>query len=424
MKTDFGYIKDEIREDDFVFGGGHVPEKQIINPKADYRPYRLPYEGQALKYETWACVAFSILRAIATQHKLLTGEELNFSERFIAVLGKIRKPGTSPNKIADLVRENGLIPQEKLPMPDTYEEFLTPDPMDVALLVLGQNFLNKWDIKHEWVWKDDDLKPEIKFEKLKKIMKYGTVCVSVYGWRKNGRVYFKREADEDNHFTFLEHIDHKDFAYVFDSYHDGPKVLEPFYNFERAKVFFLLKRTEPRNTTKFVAIGIIKTLLEALRKLFFLTKQEELKKNSMNDKLHELAKSKLGADFTQDWIVDDSVSCAFAVSTIIKELIPSMPIIINTGEFYRYMQTSSLFEGIKQPIAKIEAGTIIVAPTGLNSRPDIMPHGHICIASENERYMSNDSASGLWSQNYTRESFRQRYAYKGGFPIFVFRLKD
>lgn len=143
---------------------------------------------------------------------------------------------------------------------------------------------------------------------------------------------------------------------------------------------------------------------------------------SKTEQLYNLAYSKRGTDFTPDWIVSDEVSCSFAVTTLIKEIAPEMPIIVNTGELYRFMLKSPLFKEISQPISKIEKGQIIVAPTGYNSRPEIMPNGHVCVASENERYMSNNSYNGLWEENYNRDTFRNRYYYKGGFPISVFEL--
>jgi hypothetical protein len=37
--------------------------------------------------------------------------------------------------------------------------------------------------------------------------------------------------------------------------------------------------------------------------------------------------------------------------------------------------------------------------------------------------MSNDSATGLWSVNFTRESWRKRYYYRGGYPVYLYRIK-
>lgn len=426
MKREYGYRPGPIEEKEHIYGGGHNPQKVIINPTGDYRPYAPSFEPQAEKFETWACAVFAILRAIATQYKLLTGKELNSSERFIYILAQIREPGSDPHKVAEIIREHGLIPQEKLPMPDTYKEFLTPDPMEVALLILGQQFLDEWEIKHEWVWKDDEPQHSKK-DKLKQIMKYGTVCVSVYGWKKNGLVYFKDESDQDNHFTFLEFIDDKDFNHIFDSYDKDRKVLEPNYNFNRAKVFFLFKRTEPRNpqeSQKFVRIGILKRLINFLQQLFNKQVEEEKKETKMkHHRLYELAKSKLGTDFTSDIAVADEFSCAFALSSIWKELDSTLPIITSTREMYEFMKHDKRFEEVPQPIEKIEEGLIVIAPTGMNSKPDVMPNGHCFIAGENEVYMSNDSASGLWKQNYTRESARTRYVKKGGYPLFVFKIK-
>lgn len=414
----YGFIKDKIEEDHWVLGGGHIPQKVIVNPSGDWSDYLPVFEAQASKFETWGCTVFGTLNCLESLLKCIKLEESNFSERFPYIGNQIREPGTSPHKVAEWIRENGLVEQDTLPMTDAYDDFIKPDPLPVNMLIEGQHFLNEWDFKHEWIACEDE---NIK-SKLKTMLKYSPLGVSVHAWKKNGRVYIKDEGDEDNHWTMLYKIDDKGYYHIFDSY-EGTKVLSPDYKFGMAKVYFLFKRTEPRDATKNVYVGILKRLIGFLKELFNMQTLEELKKKSMNEKLYELAKSKLGTDFTPDWVVSDDVSCAFALTTILKELVPEMPIIVNTGELYRFMKSSPLFEEIPQPITKIEKGTIIVAPTGMNSRPDIMPNGHCFIAGENEKYMSNSSYDGLWSENYTRETARQRYVYKGGFPLFVFRLK-
>lgn len=144
-------------------------------------------------------------------------------------------------------------------------------------------------------------------------------------------------------------------------------------------------------------------------------------------KLHELAESKLGTDFTPDWIVSDEVSCAYAVSLILKEYFVDkavvFPVIVNTGLLDEYLATNPLFERVVEPVTDIKAGDIVISPTGSNSRPDIMPHGHVGIYADSTTIMSNSSDDGLWKKNFTRDSWRNRYYYKGGFPVKIYRLK-
>lgn len=145
-----------------------------------------------------------------------------------------------------------------------------------------------------------------------------------------------------------------------------------------------------------------------------------------SEKLAELAISKLGTDFTPDWIVPDEVSCAFALTKVLNEFNPDIPIFHGTAILDQYLRGSALFEEVPQPIGvgMMQPGWIEMAATGTNSRPDIMPNGHVAMYQDNYNLMSNSSATGLWTQNYTRDTFRQRYADRGGFPLKVYRLKQ
>lgn len=138
---------------------------------------------------------------------------------------------------------------------------------------------------------------------------------------------------------------------------------------------------------------------------------------TLSQKLADLAKSKLGTDFTNDQVVSDDVSCAFAVTTILRELDPTTPIEYGTGRLLDYFKTSGKFERVFEP----SAGVLVISATGTNSRPDVMPHGHVGIYLDNDKIMSNSSEDGLWKQNFTRESWRTRFYYKGGFPVFLFK---
>lgn len=128
----------------------------------------------------------------------------------------------------------------------------------------------------------------------------------------------------------------------------------------------------------------------------------------------QLATEKLGTDFTDDKKVNDDVSCSFAVTTILNEADPNFPIITGTAQLDSYL--TKHWERIYEP----EAGCVVVSPTGEGDNPD-MPNGHCGIYLNNTDIASNSSATGLWTQNYTRESWRERYYYKGKYPVRLFR---
>ena len=61
-----------------------------------------------------------------------------------------------------------------------------------------------------------------------------------------------------------------------------------------------------------------------------------------------------------------------------------------------------------------------MSPTGMGTTGKI-PNGHVGIVSEDEEIMSNSSATGLWTQNYTLVSWVAKYRTLGGYPIYFYR---
>lgn len=131
-------------------------------------------------------------------------------------------------------------------------------------------------------------------------------------------------------------------------------------------------------------------------------------------KLCELAKSKIGKDFTDDSVADDEVACAQAVSTLLRELDGS-PVSTGTSTLYDYLRVSPKFKLVDQP----EAGVIVISPTGQGN--GTISNGHTGIYLDDNQIMSNESKSGLWIVNFTRESWRKYYSVKGGYPVYFFK---
>lgn len=143
----------------------------------------------------------------------------------------------------------------------------------------------------------------------------------------------------------------------------------------------------------------------------------------MSQKLQQLANlaiSKLETDFTNDLIVPDEVSCAYALTTVLREFDKEIPVIMGTAALLNFFRKSPKFTQVLEP----EAGVIVICATGTNTRPKTMPHGHVGIYIDENRIISNDSASGLWKQNYNRETWRKRYYYRGGYPVRLFKYNQ
>jgi hypothetical protein len=130
LKQNLGVLIGQ-RPEDWI--AGTIPF-EIRVPSGDWRPYLVNEERQyADNVETNACVSFSMNNALEIQHKQQTGEEINFSDRQLA-----KTSGTNPDagnylyRVADEVRNNGLLLEEEWPFPSplTKSEFYKDIPAE------------------------------------------------------------------------------------------------------------------------------------------------------------------------------------------------------------------------------------------------------------------------------------------------------
>ena len=136
------------------------------------------------------------------------------------------------------------------------------------------------------------------------------------------------------------------------------------------------------------------------------------------ERLVNLAVSRLGLDFTDDMLLDDDVSCAFAVTSLLREIDGRVPIINGTYQLLNYFETSTLFQRVYEP----QGGDVVIAATGTSKNSIMVPRGHTGIYQNNTQILSNDSITGRWTQNYTRKSWRERWYYQGHYPVKLFRF--
>lgn len=134
-------------------------------------------------------------------------------------------------------------------------------------------------------------------------------------------------------------------------------------------------------------------------------------------KLYEVALSFLGSDASPIDEAPDEYGCADSVSKVLLKAFPGcIKGSTNTAELFKQLSTSKDFIKVTQ----FKFGDIIISPTGM-STTNGLANGHVGVVGEGEEIMSNVSATGLWSQNYTISSWVARYRTLGGFPIFFFR---
>lgn len=148
----FGVLEGR-RATDYVAGpvGGTLPYENR-NPSADWTPYLPAGERQSNRQtETMACVSYSLNNVIESQIKFLTGQELNFSDRWLAKMSDTTPEGNYLWKVADAVRLKGLVPEASWPVPPnfTWNSYYASIPP--AIQSKGKEFLENYAIAYEWV---------------------------------------------------------------------------------------------------------------------------------------------------------------------------------------------------------------------------------------------------------------------------------
>lgn len=140
--------------------------------------------------------------------------------------------------------------------------------------------------------------------------------------------------------------------------------------------------------------------------------------NQKSSELYFEALSFIGKDASPKDLADDEVGCADSVSALLLEAFGKdvgIQYTISTASMYLQLKNSPGWARLQGP----QRGAVIISPTGYGN--GILANGHVGICGEKDLIMSNNSATGTWLQNYTTETWRNRYAIKGGFPIYYFK---
>lgn len=137
----------------------------------------------------------------------------------------------------------------------------------------------------------------------------------------------------------------------------------------------------------------------------------------MDKKLLEKAIEKIGHEVSPTDLAPDEFGCAEGVSNIIRMVEPSFPVITGTWTLWQTLKNSPLFKEIKVPAP----GCVVIYPTGApGGGKNGIANGHVGIVGKGGAVMSNDSNDGLWKENYTLDTMKQRYLVTGGYPAYYF----
>lgn len=221
----------------YTLGGVNSLPKEVLQPDGQWDLFLPAYEPQAEKFETCGCTVWGTQNAIEIYLKRLSGIEHNFSERFNFILNDIACPGSDPHKVCEEIRADGLVSSNVLPMTETLQEFLTPNPMEAEYLLEGQKF--PYMFFHEWVVQGTE--PDWK-EKMKEALQYSPLCAAVYAWFPDGEKYMRMGTD--NHWCVIYGYEEGKYWKCFDSYDHSIKHLDWDFWFYYVKRIHMVEKKE------------------------------------------------------------------------------------------------------------------------------------------------------------------------------------
>lgn len=142
---------------------------------------------------------------------------------------------------------------------------------------------------------------------------------------------------------------------------------------------------------------------------------------SKADILYNKAVSSIGRDMSPLDKAPDSLGCMESVDGVwlaaFGEHLLDPAARLSTEEGYKAMVKDPRLEQIQVPTK----GAIVISPTGFSSKGS--KHGHCGIVG-NYDIMSNDSNSGIWQDNYTKDGWKKVFGDTLGFPIYYFLPVD
>lgn len=328
--------------------------------------------------------------------------DIEFSDRFTAVLSNTTREGNSLKAPLESIRKNGLIPKAHLPAASsmTWEQYHDPKAITDEMRDLGREFTHRFTINYEQVYRDhfaDCLKDDF-------------IGVAGHGWPLpiNG-IYPQTDAPLNHAFLLYQPKYH-----AFDNYEEKPqdftKQLAPDFTFYEYgyRVFISAEKS-------YTAQVSLWTKLVALLTQLFIVKQHSMKPNYA-DQIYHAAYAAIGTDVSPDDLANDRLGCAESLSMLMRRVFPELhfPVKLSTRELFLYLSQSPSF----QPIPFPERGCIVLSVTGTGNGK--VSNGHVGIMG-NSWIMSNHSGTGTWEPSHTVDTWRRFYETKGGMPTHYFR---
>jgi hypothetical protein len=236
-RKDYGFIPPEPDSRDFKFGDGQLTAEVLVQD-GQWDSFIPTYEAQSNSYfDTMHCWVFGTLNALETlqRRKFAPTSDINYSERYIGVLGGATPQGGSPRNAAESIRKYGNIPQEALPYSTDIKSFWaysSPRPMTQKYLDMGVKWLEEYSYGYDfvktnygkWLWKmirglvTGNKLGGIQQDMIKDALRFSPLGVSVCAWKFRNGLAYKNSWDADNHWLMLYGYEDGKYWKLYDHY--------------------------------------------------------------------------------------------------------------------------------------------------------------------------------------------------------------
>lgn len=423
----YGYKPSIVKDESHIFGVASSPPFPVVQPSGDWSEYLVVKEFQNLNgIEPYACVIFTMLNCIEILIKKKYGIEINLADRFLAFCVDTRSQGgCSPDVACEFLRKIGVPPQDVWPFDttiDTSDKFFTKP--EQKIFDIAKEFIEEWDFKHKFVPSNHD--------SITAALTCSPLLFSVAGWFVNAdRIYYRPDNMGDNHATTLFYQRIGQFRRVFDSY-DNPALKDYRWSDlpQEVKVFFIEKKVKA--TKENWLVQFLKSLVLSIKAkpkvpdpvvkdLSFMVLERVTVEKSPREKLYDVAVSCLGIDASPNDVAPDELGCAESVNEVVFKAFGEYietPGLSTTKLFAAMVDRADKYVRVLDP----EPGNIIISPTGFSTLANTpIKNGHVGIFGKNQIIMSNSSSLGTFIENYTLDTWIERYRKQGGYPIFIFK---
>lgn len=228
----------KIESDHYHFGAARSLPAEVVLPSGDWTPFVPDFEAQDINFETDGCTVFGTMHCVIGLERHLAGENPNYSERFTYInAGVSPDGGGDPHAVAESIRTQGVIPQTELPMTETVDEFVQPDPMSDTYLAEGRGWLSTRAFGHEWVFTNGRPQDQ-RTTLMRQALQYSPIGMSVSAWELGPNGTYIDGGEPNNHWVSC-FKDNGNGWLVFDSYEKEWKIIDYAHNIQFCKRYSL-----------------------------------------------------------------------------------------------------------------------------------------------------------------------------------------